>query len=52
MKIAAAKSLAGLVKDHELNENYIIPSVFNEGVCHAVADAVKCIIREQVKHTQ
>jgi malate dehydrogenase (oxaloacetate-decarboxylating) len=52
MKISAAKGLAGLVKDHELNENYIIPSVFDKGVCEAVAEAVKRIIREQAKHTQ
>lgn len=40
MKIEAAKGIANLIKDSELNEEYIIPSVFNEDVCNAVADAV------------
>jgi len=40
MKITAAKGLADLIKDSELNENYIVPSVFNEDVCNAVAGAV------------
>lgn len=40
MKIAAAKELASLVKKDELNEDYIIPSVFNKNVCDAVARAV------------
>lgn len=40
MKIEAAKGIADLVKDNELNEEYIVPSVFNEDVCNAVADAV------------
>ncbi len=40
MKIEAAKGLANLVKDNELNEEYIIPSAFNEEVSNAVSDAV------------
>ncbi|WP_238859174.1 malic enzyme-like NAD(P)-binding protein [Clostridium sp. YIM B02569] len=40
MKIAAAKGIASLVNDSELNEEYIVPSVFNEEVCNAVADSV------------
>lgn len=40
MKIAAAKGIAGLIKDNELNENHIVPSVFDGGVCEAVSKAV------------
>ncbi|WP_411680551.1 NADP-dependent malic enzyme [Clostridium thailandense] len=40
MKIAAAKGIAGLIKDSELNENHIVPSVFDGGVCEAVSKAV------------
>jgi malate dehydrogenase (oxaloacetate-decarboxylating) len=40
MKIEAAKGLANLVKDNELNYEYIIPSAFNEEVSNAVSDAV------------
>lgn len=40
MKIAAAKGLANLIKDNELNEEYIIPSVFEDGVSDAVANEV------------
>ena len=45
MKIAAAKGIADLIKDNELNEDYIVPSVFNEEVCNAVADAVRRIAK-------
>lgn len=40
MKIEAAKGIANLIKDDELNEEYLVPSVFNEAVCNAVADSV------------
>ena len=40
MKIEAAKGLANLIKDNELNDEYIIPSAFNEEVSNVVADAV------------
>lgn len=40
MKIAAAKGIANLIKDNELNEEYIVPTVFNEEVCNAVCNAV------------
>lgn len=40
MKVAAAFALAGLVKENELNEEYIIPSPFTEGVADVVAAAV------------
>ncbi len=40
MKIAAAKAIAGLVSDEELNPEYIIPTPFDERVKDAVAKAV------------
>jgi malate dehydrogenase (oxaloacetate-decarboxylating) len=40
MKIEAAKGLANLIKYSELNDEYIIPSAFNEEVSNAVSDAV------------
>ena len=41
MKIAAAKALAGLISDEELNADYIIPEAFDPRVKDAVASAVK-----------
>ncbi|MFZ5633001.1 MAG: NAD-dependent malic enzyme [Bacillota bacterium] len=41
MYLAAAHALAGIVKDHELSAEYVIPSVFNEDVCPALARAVE-----------
>jgi malate dehydrogenase (oxaloacetate-decarboxylating) len=40
MKVAAAQGIASVVTDEELQEDYIIPSVFNPDVCPAVARAV------------
>ena len=40
MKMAAARALAGLISDEELNENYIIPKAFDPRVGPAVAAAV------------
>jgi malate dehydrogenase (oxaloacetate-decarboxylating) len=40
MKMAAAQAIAGVVRDDELREDYIIPSVFNRDVAPAVAQAV------------
>jgi malate dehydrogenase (oxaloacetate-decarboxylating) len=40
MKLAAARGIASLVHDHELREDYIIPSVFNRDVAPVVAAAV------------
>jgi len=45
MKLAAAKAIAGLVPDEELNEDNIMPEAFNPKVVEAVADAVKSHIR-------
>ena len=40
MKIAAARALAGLISEEELNEEYIIPAAFDPRVGPAVAKAV------------
>jgi malate dehydrogenase (oxaloacetate-decarboxylating) len=40
MKMAAARAIAEIVRDDELREDYIIPSVFNREVVGAVAAAV------------
>lgn len=40
MKLAAARAIASIVTDEELNEHYIIPSVFNDKVVLAVRKAV------------
>lgn len=40
MKIAAAKALAGLISEEELNADYIIPAAFDERVGGTVANAV------------
>ena len=45
MKLAAAQALAGLVGD-ELSKDYILPTVFDERVCPAVAEAVAKAARE------
>jgi malate dehydrogenase (oxaloacetate-decarboxylating) len=41
MKVAAAHAIADVVGANELHATYIIPSVFNEAVAPAVADAVR-----------
>jgi malate dehydrogenase (oxaloacetate-decarboxylating) len=40
MKLAAARGIASVVGDEELDEDYIIPSVFNRDVARQVASAV------------
>ncbi len=45
MKLAAARALADLVGD-ELSKDYILPTVFDERVCPAVAEAVAKAARE------
>lgn len=40
MKMAAAKAIASIVTDEELNEEYIVPDAFDERVSKAVAKAV------------
>ena len=40
MKYNAAVAIASIVQDYELNESYIIPSIFNKQVASAVASTV------------
>ncbi|MCX7772174.1 MAG: NAD-dependent malic enzyme, partial [Clostridia bacterium] len=40
MKIAAAKAIASIISDEELNANYVIPAPFDQRVGPAVAKAV------------
>jgi malate dehydrogenase (oxaloacetate-decarboxylating) len=40
MKLAAAEAMANVIPEGELSEDYIIPSVFDERVAPAVAEAV------------
>ena len=46
MKIAAAKAIAGLVSDEELNPDYILPYAFDERVGKTVAAAVAQAARD------
>ena len=43
MKIGAAKALASLVSERELNEKYIIPDVFDKRCAKVIADAVASV---------
>lgn len=40
MKVAAVRAIAGLIKEDELHEDYVIPAPFDERVAPAVAAAV------------
>lgn len=44
MKLATAETLASLVSDEELNEDFIMPEAFDPRVAAAVAEAVKKLI--------
>jgi malate dehydrogenase (oxaloacetate-decarboxylating) len=46
MKLAAAEAMAGVIPVEDLSEDYIIPSVFDERVAPAVAEAVANRARE------
>lgn len=46
MKLAAAKAIAGIITDDELNEEYIIPDAFDKRVVDAVSQAVAKVARE------
>ena len=43
MKVAAARALASLVSDRELNEKYIIPEVFDKRCAKVVAEEVATV---------
>ncbi|MDR3259046.1 MAG: NADP-dependent malic enzyme [Fusobacteriaceae bacterium] len=47
MKLAAAKGLASLIKEDELNDDYIIPGAFDKRVAEAVAKEVEKIAKEE-----
>ena len=40
MKLVAAHAIAGVIPDDQINEDYILPSVFNPRVLSGVANAV------------
>ncbi len=40
MKLAASRAIASVITDDEVNENYIIPSIFNEKVVDSVRTAI------------
>lgn len=44
MKLAAAKAIAGLVPEEELNENNILPEAFDPRVADTVSKAIKDLI--------
>lgn len=46
MNIAAAYAIANMVKEEELNEEYIIPSALDKSIALAVADAVEKAARD------
>lgn len=46
MKLAAAEAIAGLIKEDELNSEYIIPNPFDERVVQVVAEAVTLAARK------
>ena len=46
MKIAAAKAIASIVSDEELNADYILPAAFDPRVKDAVAAAVAQAARD------
>ncbi len=52
MLLAAAKALAGVVKDEELNATYIVPSVFNPSVTTTVAKAVQTVAEREARPAQ
>lgn len=46
MKIAAAKAIASIITDEELNEEYIIPGAFDNRVAETVAKEVARVAKE------
>jgi malate dehydrogenase (oxaloacetate-decarboxylating) len=43
MKIAAARAIANVIPEHELSDDYIVPSVFDRRVSQSVAEAVSAV---------
>ena len=48
MQIAAARAIAGLVADDELNEEYILPRAFDRRIAPAVAAAFAAGAKKRV----
>ena len=46
MKMAAAEAIAAVIDESELNEEYIIPSAFDERVAKVVAETVAKVAKE------
>lgn len=46
MNIAAAYAIAEIVKESELNEDYVIPNALNKDISMKVAEAVKKAAKE------
>jgi malate dehydrogenase (oxaloacetate-decarboxylating) len=46
MKLAAARALAEVIPEKDLSEDYVIPSVFDERIVPAMAEAVKDAARK------
>lgn len=46
MKVAAAKAIASIITDEELNEEYIIPGAFDKRVAETVAQEVARVAKE------
>lgn len=47
MQLAAARGIASIVSDEELNVDYIMPDVFTPGVADVVADSVKNAVKKE-----
>jgi len=58
MKLAAAKAIAGIISDTELQPEYIVPSVFDKRVAEAVAREVEAaaqktgVARRKTEHSE
>lgn len=48
MKLAAAKAIANVIPENELNEDYIIPEAFHPNLKDVVSQAVKDNIKERI----
>ncbi len=46
IEIAACHALAGIIKDDELHENYILPNIFHKEIAKKIAKAVKKVAKK------
>jgi len=49
MKLAAARGLADMVKEEELNEEFIIPNALNKEVADSIAESVRRYADKEIK---